>query len=67
MTVDSSECRKNLLSYNPVLCDRGRELIYFVSKVIFCFIFKLLFVVPLSVEQLSKVKMEDVLLMSFQY
>lgn len=67
MTVDCSECRKNLLSYNPVLCHRRRDLICFVSKDIFCFTFKLLFVVPLSVEQLSNVKMKDVLLMSFQY
>lgn len=67
MTVDSSECRKNLWSYNPVPCHRRGELICFVSKEIFGFIFKLLFVFALSVEQVSKVKMKDVLLMSFQW
>lgn len=66
ITVDSSECRKNLLSYNPVPCHRRGEVICFVSKEIFGFIFKLLFVFALSVEQISKVKMKDVLLMSFQ-
>lgn len=64
--VDSSECWKYLLSYNPVPCLRRRELICLVSKEIFGFIFKLLFVFALSVEQLSKVKMKDVLIMSFQ-
>lgn len=49
--------------YNPVLCHRR---ICFVSKEIFALIFKLLFAFALSVDQLSKVKMEDVLLINFQ-
>lgn len=67
MTVDSLECRKNLLHYKSVPPHRIRELFCFGSQEIFGFIFKFLFVFTFSVEQLSKVKMKDAQVMSFQY
>lgn len=66
MTVDSSECRKDLLCYKSVPRHRRTELFCFVSKEVFGFIFKLLFGFAFLVEQFSKVKMKDALVMSFQ-
>lgn len=65
MNVDSSDCRKILLCYTSVL-HHGRELLWFVSKEIFCFIFKLVFGFVLLIEQLLKVTVKDVWVMSFQ-
>lgn len=65
MTVDSSECSKNLLRYKSVHHRRRKELFGVFSKEIFGFIFTLLFVFALLVEQLLKVKMKDGLVRVF--
>lgn len=68
ITVDSSECKKSFELQSSALPQEKRiNLFCFQGKFLKIFIFKLLFVVPLSVEQLSKVKMKDVLLKNFQY
>lgn len=65
VTVDSSECSKNLLRYKSVPHRRRKALFGFFSKEIFGFIFTLLFVFALLVEQLLKVKMKDGLVRVF--